>query len=157
MRAAPDEPGCPWLSRSLPLFFSIVRQACAGGADCPCAQQHAELSHPGLSRLPAVLQQAQARSRPRVCSDMMSRVARRASAYNNAAGVADSWPRTAAKLGYYQALKLAYGFAGRCTQARRASALRQAVGALGTTRESAPAADASLVAMLRKWALCGPP
>ena len=67
-----------------------------------------------------MLQQARARSQPRVCSDMMSRVARRAAAYNNAAGVADSWPRTAAKLGYYQALKLAYGFAGRCTQARPA-------------------------------------
>ena len=48
---------------------------------------------------------------------MIGRVAKRSAAYNNAAGVADSWARTAAKLAYYQALKMAYGFAGRCTQA----------------------------------------
>ena len=102
----------------------VVKQACAGDVICRRAQQRAELCVSGHSSPPAVLQPARARSQSRVCSDMMSRVARRAAAYNNAAGVADSWPRTAAKLGYYQALKLAYGFAGRCTQARPASFLR---------------------------------
>ena len=49
---------------------------------------------------------------------MTARVAKRSAAFNNAAGVADSLPRTAAKLAYYQALMLAYGLVGRCAQVR---------------------------------------